>query len=287
MKYSICQNKLSDDIKRKIFQGFGRQAIKSTGIDGLSEDPISFEIHDNDDFVGAVVVQLFWGQLHIKYLFVEEKYRGQGLGRQLLKYALNFGKNHGCDFAFVETMSFQAPEFYRKMGFRIEFSREGYAKNTAFHYLKKILVETQASSKVTRIGVYGVAFDAKKILLIQQKRGPFAGRFDFPGGGIEFGETPEDALRREFAEEIACDFDSTTLLDNLTGTTDVPKSAEKDSFIFYQIGLIYEISGLRPLKDVQSSELQYIWIDPEALLQENCSSLLWLWIKKHFHHYQS
>lgn len=48
-----------------------------------------------------------------------------------------FGKQRGCHFAFVETMSFQAPEFYRKMGFKIEFSRPGYAKNTIFHYLTK------------------------------------------------------------------------------------------------------------------------------------------------------
>ena len=45
--------------------------------------------------------------------------------------------------------------------------------------------------------------DEKKTLLIRQKRGPYAGKLDFPGGGIEFGESPEQALRREFAEEVA------------------------------------------------------------------------------------
>jgi hypothetical protein len=44
ISYPISQNKLTDDVKRKIFQGFGRQAIKATGVDGLSEEPISFEI---------------------------------------------------------------------------------------------------------------------------------------------------------------------------------------------------------------------------------------------------
>lgn len=140
MKFQIQQNKLRDEVKKRIFDGFGSHAIESTGINGLSEDPISFEIFDRTEFVGAIVVQLFWKQLHIKYLFVEKNYRGQGIARQLMNHALEFGIKRGSQFAFVETMSFQAPEFYKKMGFVIEFSRSGYAKNTTFHYLKKSLI---------------------------------------------------------------------------------------------------------------------------------------------------
>lgn len=139
MKFQIQQNKLRDEVKKKIFDGFGMQATESTGINGLEEDPIAFEIFNDQEFVGSVVVQFFWGQLHIKYLFVEKHYRGQGIGRELMNHAIEFGKERDCNFAFVETMNFQAPEFYQKMGFEIEFSRPGYAKNTCFHYLKKDL----------------------------------------------------------------------------------------------------------------------------------------------------
>lgn len=137
MNFHIHQNVLNDVVKKRIFQGFADQAIHSTGMNGLDEDPISFEIFHHDAFVGAIVVQLFWEQLHIKYLFVEEQFRGQGVGRQLLNYALDFGKKKACQFAFVETMSFQAPAFYQQMGFTIEFSRPGYARDTVLHYLKK------------------------------------------------------------------------------------------------------------------------------------------------------
>lgn len=44
MRFRILQNKLRDEVKKKIFNGFGRQAIESNGINGLEEDPISFEI---------------------------------------------------------------------------------------------------------------------------------------------------------------------------------------------------------------------------------------------------
>jgi ribosomal protein S18 acetylase RimI-like enzyme len=139
MKFQIRQNKLQEEAKKKIFEGFGKQAIETTGINGLDEESISFEIFKEQEFIGAIVVQVFWGQLHIKNLFIEKHYRGQGIARKLLNYAFEFGKQRGCHFAFVETMSFQAPEFYQKMGFEIEFSRSGYTVNSSFHYLKKNL----------------------------------------------------------------------------------------------------------------------------------------------------
>lgn len=51
------------------------------------------------------------------------------------------------------------------------------------------------------IGVYGVLINKNKILLIKKSRGAYKGMFDLPGGGIEFGEKIEEALKREFIEE--------------------------------------------------------------------------------------
>jgi mutator protein MutT len=252
----IHQNKLREEVKKKIFDGFVRDAINATGINGLEEEPVSFEIFHDQEFVGACVVQLFWGQLHIKYLYVEKAYRGQGLGRKLLERACAFGRERGCRFAFVETMNFQAPAFYQKLGFHSEFSRAGFAKNTIFHYLKKNLIEM-------RTGVYGVAMNEGKMLLIRQKSGPYAGKFDFPGGGIEFGETPEQALHREFKEELGMEFDSLQLIDNLTAAIEG----------FFQVGMIYRVEDCRSNEKQGSHEC--FWLDPHQLLQENCSKLLW------------
>lgn len=50
----------------------------------------------------------------------------------------------------------------------------------------------------------GVLRDADgRVLLAGRLRDhPFAGRWEFPGGKIETGETPEAALRRELCEEL-------------------------------------------------------------------------------------
>jgi 8-oxo-dGTP pyrophosphatase MutT (NUDIX family)/GNAT superfamily N-acetyltransferase len=269
MSFQIQQNTLRDELKKKIFKSFGEHALEETGMDGLSEDPQSFEIYVGQDFVGAIVVQLFWGQLHIKYLIVDKKYRGRGVATALMNHALEYGVERGCHFAFVETMSFQAPNFYLKLGFQIEFSRPGYANGTTFHYLKKSLISQHPLIKqTTRYGVYGVSLHEGKLLLVRQIRGLYAGKFDFPGGGMEFGETPEQTLRRELLEEVAMEFDTMQLLVNLTATLST----------FFHVGMLYRITNCRVKQNV-AAELPHFWIDPKVLTEDQCSSLLWKYLQ--------
>jgi ribosomal protein S18 acetylase RimI-like enzyme len=135
----IHHSLLTPKLKDQIYEEFSNAAIKATGINGIGEEPVSFERREGANVIACVVVQLFWAQLHIKYLFVQEQYRCLGIATELMQHAFNYGKSHNCTFAFVETMSFQAVEFYQKLGFNIEFSRGGYDKNSSLNYLKKNL----------------------------------------------------------------------------------------------------------------------------------------------------
>jgi mutator protein MutT len=51
-----------------------------------------------------------------------------------------------------------------------------------------------------------------RILLGRRAGPPYAGTWDLPGGFLEAGETPEDALRREVQEELAISLGRLTLL---------------------------------------------------------------------------
>jgi hypothetical protein len=50
-----------------------------------------------------------------------------------------YGKKHGCTIATVATMSFQAPSFYKELGYKIDFSREGYSKGASCIFMSKKL----------------------------------------------------------------------------------------------------------------------------------------------------
>lgn len=56
--------------------------------------------------------------------------------------------------------------------------------------------EVDSSELTFRPSVYGIIIKDNKILLSRQWDG-----YDFPGGGIEIGETVEEALKREVKEE--------------------------------------------------------------------------------------
>ena len=50
-------------------------------------------------------------------------------------------------------------------------------------------------------GVYGVYFEAGKLLVINKKVGPYINRFDLPGGSLQEAESLTNAVKREFFEE--------------------------------------------------------------------------------------
>jgi ADP-ribose pyrophosphatase YjhB (NUDIX family) len=60
-----------------------------------------------------------------------------------------------------------------------------------------------AGNQVTRIGAYGLCVDeAERVLLTRfTYPDPEAGWWTLPGGGIDFGEMPSDAVLRELTEE--------------------------------------------------------------------------------------
>lgn len=77
--------------------------------------------------------------LFVKYLWVSEELRGQNIGSQILKQAEEVAKERGCKYAFLDTFSFQAPEFYKKYGYQEVFALEEYPLTGKRYYFTKTL----------------------------------------------------------------------------------------------------------------------------------------------------
>ncbi len=80
--------------------------------------PLSvFARSDDGQTIGGLLGETFWQWLHIELLWVEEQHRRHGLGTELLVATEAEAMRRRCTGAYVNTMDFQAPEFYLKHGY--------------------------------------------------------------------------------------------------------------------------------------------------------------------------
>lgn len=93
----------------------------------------------NEVSVGGCNGSLYYGCLYIDQLWLDESRRGQGLGSQLVALAEQLGRENECLFATVNTMDWEALEFYKKLGYTVEFQREGYVNDSILYFLRKDL----------------------------------------------------------------------------------------------------------------------------------------------------
>lgn len=215
---------------------------------------------------------------------VHKGYHEQGIDTQLMKNLIELARASNVIEKIelcVRASNFRAIALYKKMG----FLEEGYLKRALKiegRYIDDILMALHIKGDlphqhISRIGVYGVVTKNNQILLVVQEKGPYAGRFDLPGGKIEFGETVDQALHREFLEEVQMDFDSMKQINNFTACIEVPGKNDSLPYIFHHIGLIYSVTDLRTIvrTDQTVSPMKHDWVDIGTLRQDAVTPFVW------------
>ena len=108
--------------------------------EAAESEPLNLYVEDDSGQVMAgLVAETFGNWLEIEYLFVKEDLRGQGIGSQLLQQAESEAKNRNCRFAFVNTYQFQAPDFYKRHGYKEVLRLQDYPYTGQRHYYQKDL----------------------------------------------------------------------------------------------------------------------------------------------------
>lgn len=88
---------------------------------------------------GGIIFTVLWNGMEINSLWVEESLRGQGYGRTLVTTAEQEAKKIGCTFAYTNTFSWQAPEFYKKLGYKPFGTLDDFPPGKTLTYLMKKL----------------------------------------------------------------------------------------------------------------------------------------------------
>ncbi|WP_166156709.1 MULTISPECIES: NUDIX domain-containing protein [unclassified Neochlamydia] len=120
-------------------------------------------------------------------------------------------------------------------------------------------------NQIIRHGAYGVIFQDSQILLTQKQSGPYEGLWGLPGGAIEFGETPEAALRRELLEEASIAISKLEFLSIVTSTGHYANNGVL--YGFHQVGLLYKILGWEKQPGLVPQE-ENRWVKLTDILQK-------------------
>lgn len=95
---------------------------------------------DSDEIIGGVYGNFgSFNWLYVDTLWVSPAARGKGHGRVLMDHIESEAAKNDCHSAFLSTFSFQAPEFYKKLGYEVFGELEAFPAGYQRIFLRKHL----------------------------------------------------------------------------------------------------------------------------------------------------
>ena len=110
-----------DKYSDKITNEFAKFALQHD----LVNDYLTFTFiaEVDEQFAGIIRGYSSYKEAHISELIVLDEHRNKGVGKKLLETVENYCKERNIQNLNCSTYGFQAPEFYKKYGFKLEFTR--------------------------------------------------------------------------------------------------------------------------------------------------------------------
>jgi GNAT superfamily N-acetyltransferase len=149
----------SADAEMVILDGLGQNILKNIGKVELGRPIKIFVRNEMDQVVGGLIALAFGGWVYISLLWMEESLRNLGYGTRLVRLCEEEAVHLGCEYAHVDTYSFEARPFYERLGYELFAALDDYPKGYCKYFLKKQLTNEQCPSKselqVSRIRILG------------------------------------------------------------------------------------------------------------------------------------
>jgi ribosomal protein S18 acetylase RimI-like enzyme len=113
------------------------ETLAASGLDA-EEELVVFARQDGQ-LVGGCCGSTWGGTCELNSLWVDERYRRQGLGGRLMDVAESEALARGCHQVVLFTYLFQAPGFYEQHGYRVVGQVDDYPMGTPALWFQKSL----------------------------------------------------------------------------------------------------------------------------------------------------
>lgn len=137
-KIAFEENPLSEELA---ILGNGITQYDQTKLNVRDNKSQTFFLRDENGLVVGGVHGNYGGDwLYISTLWVSNHVRESGYGTQLMLLIEEAAFKAGCTHAYLDTFSYQAPEFYKKLGYTIFGELEDFPVGHSRIFLRKGLV---------------------------------------------------------------------------------------------------------------------------------------------------
>ncbi|OYU87313.1 MAG: GNAT family N-acetyltransferase [Bradyrhizobiaceae bacterium PARB1] len=123
--------------KRAVQGGLFRYNVEKMGKQKHKSFAIS--LRDKEEIVGGIVGEVWMTVLFIQLFWIDQQFRGKGHGKALIEAIEDQARNFGAVRAYVDTMSFQAPDFYGACDYEALGTIDGYPGGVTRHWFTKAL----------------------------------------------------------------------------------------------------------------------------------------------------
>jgi ribosomal protein S18 acetylase RimI-like enzyme len=142
LKFSVGNDAIGDDAK---IIGVGLDEANTEAAPVEKTRPLSVTCRQNDrrELIGGAIGRT-WGRCsELQQLWVAAAHRRNGIGRRLVRCFEAAASERGCELVYLDTFSFQAPDFYRKLGYEVAFEIEGFPEAIRKYFMVRRLGQAE------------------------------------------------------------------------------------------------------------------------------------------------
>ena len=134
----VAERKSAREVSRQLWRGLARFNQRTAGIYHYSHVVLTVR-GPRGSILGGLILQQWWKESYIELLWLSERARRHGYGRELIAEAERRARRRGSKLLHLNTYSFQAPRFYEKLGFRCFGRISGSPKGESrYFYVKRL-----------------------------------------------------------------------------------------------------------------------------------------------------